>query len=90
MPKDILVSKKEFSKREFKSLNRFDNAIKISTVLKNFFNKGFRNLDSIKAILNFYYPEFDCSGLYDFWHLRIYDEKIFQCLENVLEKLKSE
>jgi predicted transcriptional regulator len=90
MPKENIEVEKEFTKRESKSLNRFDNAIKISTVLKSFFEKGFRNLDSIRAILSFYYPKDDFSQLYDFWHLRIYDEKIFTRLENVLEKLKAE
>lgn len=78
------------TKRETRNLIRFDNGLKVSQLFKDFFAIGFSNLDAIKSLIKFYYPDQDLNNLYDFWHLRAYDNNIYACLENILEKLKAE
>jgi len=78
----------EMTAREFKTLKRFDVALKSSQILKTFFDNGFKSYDALKAIVQFYYPKVDEAKLWDFWHFRSLDGEIVETLENVFEKLK--
>ena len=87
MPIDDKIMLKQ---RDFKTLRRIETAQKSSNVLRGFFDKGFKSFDALKAIVLNYYPEISESRLWDFWHFRIVDETISDCLIDVFEKLKSE
>ena len=87
MPIDDKIMLKQ---RDFKTLRRIETAQKSSTVLRGFFDKGFKSFDALKAIVLNYYPEISESRLWDFWHFRIVDESISDSLIDVFEKLKSE
>jgi hypothetical protein len=87
MPIDDNVMLKQ---RDFKTLRRIETAQKSSKILKDFFDKGFKSFDALKAIVLNYYPELPEGRLWDFWHFRIVDEEITASLEDVFEKLKAE
>jgi len=87
MPKETLSKVKV---REFKTLKRFDVALKSSKVLKTFFDKGFKNYDAFSAIVLHYNPELSEKRLWDFWHFRVIDEDICEKLTAVFEKLNNE
>lgn len=80
----------KLKQRDFKTIKRIKATQKSSNILCEFFNKGFKSFDALKAIVLNYYPEISESRLWDFWHFRIVDEDIAICLEDVFEKLKSE
>jgi hypothetical protein len=85
-----ILEKKEMSAREFKTLKRFNIALKSCKVLRDFFDKGFRSYEALKTIVQIYHPETDFNRLYDFWHFRNIDDDIAMMLEDVFEKLKQE
>lgn len=87
MPIDEIATLKQ---RDFKTLRRIETAQKSSKVLKDFFDKGFKSFDALKAIVLNYYPELPENRLWDFWHFRIVDEEITAALQDVFEKLKAE
>lgn len=87
MPKEILSKTKQ---REFKTLKRFDIALKSSEILKTFFNKGFKSYDAFSAIVLHYYPDIPEKRLWDFWHFRVIDEDICKSLVVVFDKLNNE
>lgn len=76
--------------RDIKTLNRIVSAQKSSSILRSFFDKGFKSFDALKAIVLNYYPKADELKLYDFWHIRIFDAEIVEILEDVFDKLKTE
>jgi hypothetical protein len=76
--------------REIQTLSRFENSVKSSVLLKDFFNKGFNSFIALRAIVSNYYPEITERELFDFWNLRKFDEELYLKLGNVFEKLKSE
>lgn len=80
----------KLKQRDVKTLVRIETAQKSANVLKDFFHKGFKSFDAIKAIVLNFYPALDEKKLWDFWHFRIIDEEIVEVLEDVFEKLKSE
>ena len=85
-----VVEEVKMKQRDFKTLKRIEAAQKSSTVLKSFFDKGFKSFDALRAIVLCYNPEMNQLRLYDFWHFRIVDEDICDVLESVFEKLKVE
>lgn len=85
-----VVEEKELTAREFKTLKRFDVALKACNVLKDFFANGFRSYEALKTIVQIYHPKTDFNRLYDFWHFRNIDDDIAVMLEDVFEKLKNE
>lgn len=87
MPNEILTKVKQ---REFKTLKRFDIALKSSKILRNFFEKGFKSYDALSAIVFNYYPDISENRLWDFWHFRKIDEDICEKLTDVFEKLNKE
>ena len=76
--------------REVKTLNRIVSSQKSANILRSFFEKGFTSFEALKAICKNYYPKVDENKLYDFWHIRIFDDSILEILEDVFEKLKVE
>ncbi|MFH6966449.1 hypothetical protein [Flavobacterium sp. FlaQc-28] len=87
MPVDEKI---KYSPRDIKTLKRIETAHKSAEVLKLFFNKGFKTFDALKSIVCHYYPEISEARLWNFWHFRQVDESIYNVLEDVFEKLKSE
>jgi len=87
MPIDTKMKMKQ---RDLKTLQRIDSMQKASSVLRKFFDKGFRNFDALEAIVLCYYPDMVVGKLYDFWHFRTFDVSISEVLEDVIEKLKAE
>ena len=85
-----IVEEVKMKQRDFKTLRRIEAAQKSSSVLRGFFDKGFKSFDALKAIVMIYNPEMNQVRLYDFWHFRIIDEDVCEILENVFEKLKAE
>lgn len=78
------------ARREFKTLTRIKTAQLTSSVLRDFFDKGFKSFEALRAIVMFYYPEMNERKLWDCWHFRRVDEAMCEALEDVFEKLKSE
>jgi hypothetical protein len=87
MPVDEITKIKQ---RDSKTEKRIQAANRNATILQLFFDKGFKSFDALKAIVLNYYPEMSEKRLWDFWHFRIFDQDISDCLEDVFEKLKSE
>ncbi|MFT5760903.1 MAG: hypothetical protein ACI8WA_000004 [Polaribacter sp.] len=87
MPK---IKSKNMKQRDFKTLRRFNIASDSCNVLKNFFQKGFKNFHALFAIVQNFHPEITEKMLWDFWHFRKFDEKMLNVLEGVYEKLKAE
>lgn len=87
MPNEVDENLKQ---RDFKTLKRFEAAKVQATVLKSFFEKGFKSYDAFYAIVKNYYPEISDKRLWDFWHFRILDDEISSKLVIVFEKLKAE
>lgn len=87
MPNEIISKGKQ---REFKTLKRFEIALKSSEILRSFFEKGFKSYDALSAIVLNYYPDISENRLWDFWHFRIIDEDICEKLTDVFDKLSKE
>lgn len=87
MPNDVNVKLKQ---RDLKTLKRIESIQKASVVLRNFFDKGFKNFNALEAIVLNYYPELSSAKLWDFWHFRSFDTSISEILEDVFNKLKTE
>lgn len=85
-----ILEVKDYTKRELQTKKRFEGAYKVSKVLKDFFEKGFRSFEALKSIMAFYYPEVDENQLFNLWNFRVFDEDIADKLMDVFEKLKSE
>ena len=81
---------KKMKPREIATLERFNNVIKASEVLKLFFDKGFTSVVALRAIVNHYYPEITYQKLIEFWNFRTCDPDILQKITIVLENLKKE
>ena len=75
---------------EYKTLKRFENAQKATKALQDFFARGFKSFDALKAIVLYYFPEITEVRLWDFWNQRISDDDIIDALDKVYENLKSE
>jgi len=73
-----------------RTLNRIENAAKISAVLKEFWKMGFHDFKSFKVIVTHYGIESDDKKLLDFWTFRWLDDDFLQKIEVVLNKLKAE
>ena len=80
----------KLKQRDIKTLKRIETAQKSSTILRSFFDKGFKSFDALKAIVQNFYPEVNENKLWDFFHFRIIDEDIAEILSDVFDKLKSE
>jgi hypothetical protein len=80
----------KLKQRDIKTLKRIETAQKSSTILRSFFDKGFKSFDALKAIVQNFNPEVNENKLWDFFHFRIIDEDIAEILTDVFEKLKSE
>jgi hypothetical protein len=76
--------------REKETINRFDTFHKCSSVLREFFNMGFKSFNALKAIMEFHYPDIDLVKLKRFWNCQLMDKEIVVKVTYVFEKLKSE
>lgn len=85
-----IVSLENSSVRDTKTLKRIITVQSSSTILRDFYNKGFKTFDALKSIVLHYYPEMSELKLYDFWHFRRVDAEMCAALEDVFEKLKAE
>ena len=85
-----MIVTEKLKARDRQTLNRIESAEKAASVLRIFFEKGFKNFDALKAIVMNYYPELSEKRLWDFWHFRIVDEDVCEILNDVFEKLKAE
>lgn len=75
---------------EKRTLERIHNANKISKVLKQFFEMGFKDFKSFKVIVTHYGVEIEDKKLLDFWTFRWLDNDFLVRIELVLNKLKRE
>jgi hypothetical protein len=78
------------SVRDNKTIKRIETAQKTSFILGCFFEKGFRNFESLYAIVYNFFPEIPKNRLWNVWHFRQIDELILEKLEVVFKKLKNE
>lgn len=76
--------------REKETINRFETFHKCSTILREFFNMGFKSFNALKAIMQFHYPDIDLVKLKRFWNCQLMDKDIVNKVVFVFEKLKSE
>lgn len=76
--------------REVKTRVRFTAAANQSKVLLGFFDKGFRNFESVRAIVLNFYPGVSEKKLWDFWHFRSFDQEVLKMLEDVFERISSD
>jgi hypothetical protein len=76
--------------REKETINRFDTYHKCSSVLREFFNMGFKSFNALKAIMQFHYPDIDLLKLKRFWNCQLMDKEIVVKVTFVFEKLKAE
>ena len=75
--------------REKETINRFETFHKCSTILREFFNMGFKSFNALKAIMQFHYPDIDLVKLKRFWNCQLMDKDIVNKVVFVFEKLKS-
>ena len=76
--------------REKETINRFDTFHKCSTILREFFNMGFKSFNALKAIMQYHYPDIDLVKLKRFWNCQLMDKDIVLKVVVVFEKLKNE
>jgi hypothetical protein len=76
--------------RENETKNRFKAYQECSSLLKGFFDKGFKSYPALKAIVQHYHPEVDIKKLKLLWNLNSIDFDTKVKLEDVFEKLKQE
>lgn len=75
---------------EKRTLDRINNAVKISAVLKQFYFMGFKDFRSFKVIVTHYGIDVSEKRLLDFWTFRWLDADFLEQIEIVLDKLKKE
>ena len=80
----------EIKPNEKRTLDRIENAVKISKVLKQFFEMGFKDFRSFKVITSHYGVDVPEKKLLDFWTFRWLDSDFLEEIEVVLNKLKQE
>lgn len=85
----MLYQNNKLKQRDLKTLVRFETAYNTSSILINFFNKGFKSYESFRAIILNYHPEIQDKRLWDFWHFRIIDNEICTKAQEVFNKLES-
>lgn len=78
------------TKREKATKKRFENVERVNQVLKLFFNNGFKSLEALTPLAQFYYPEFTDAEIKNFFHFRKLTDDMIAKMENVLEQLKKE
>jgi len=76
--------------REKETINRFETFHKCSSILREFFNMGFKSFNALKAIMQFHYPDIDLVKLKRFWNCQLMDKDVVQKVVTVFEKLKNE
>jgi hypothetical protein len=86
MPKSV----QKLKPHEKRTLQRIENAAKISAVLSDFFKMGFKDFKSFKVIVTHYGVEIEEKKLLDFWTFRWLDNDFLSKIEVVLNKLKNE
>lgn len=78
------------TKREKATKKRIENGQKAGLLLKLFFEKGFKSLDSVTTISRHYYEGLTVSEVNNFWHFRNVSDDMLVKMESVLEQLKKE
>jgi hypothetical protein len=76
--------------REKQTLERFENVVIASEVLKKFYAKGFKSVQALHAIIYSYYPETSYADVLNFWHFRKCSSEIIERFNNVFERLNYE
>ena len=76
--------------REKETINRFETFHKCSSILRVFFEMGFKSFPALKGLMVFYYPDIDMVKLKRFWNCQLMDADIVAKVETVFEKLKGE
>ena len=86
MPKTV----QKLKPHEKRTIERIVNASKISSVLKDFYEMGFKDFKSFKIIVTHYGVDIEEKKLLDFWTFRWLDNDFLLKIEVVLNKLKNE
>jgi len=76
--------------REQETINRFETFNKCSSILRDFFDMGFKSYPAFKGIMVFEYPDIEIVKLKRFWNCQLMDADIVLKVETVFEKLKGE
>ena len=76
--------------REKQTMERFQNVVNASEVLKKFYAKGFKSVSALHAIVYSYYPETNYNEIMNFWHFRNCSSDMIEKLNNVFERLNYE
>lgn len=76
--------------RENEAKKRFKTYHECSSLLRSFFDKGFKSYPALKGIVQHYYPDVDVKKLKLIWNLSSIDFDTKIKLENVFEKLSQE
>lgn len=84
------LSVQKLKPNEKRTIERIENAAKISCVLKEFYQMGFKDFKSFKVIVMHYGVEVEEKKLLDFWTFRWLDNEFLSRIDVVLNKLKSE
>ena len=84
------IKAQKLKPHEKRTLDRIHNASKISAVLNQFFEMGFKDFKSFKVIVTHYGIEIEEKKLLDFWTFRWLDIDFLSKIEVVLNKLKAE
>lgn len=88
--KNMPTTEKEMKTRDKQTLNRFQNAVNASNVLSIYFQKGFKSVAAIHAVVRSFFPEVEYLEMLNYWNLRKCDPKLTEKLNTVLEKLNHE
>lgn len=88
--KNMLNKDKKMKVRDKQTLDRFENVVKGSEVLRKFFEKGFKSVSALHAVVYSFYPETTYMDILNFWNFRKCSEEMVEKLNIVLEKLNYE
>lgn len=84
------IKETKMKPNEKRTLDRINNAVKISVVLKQFYQMGFKDFKSFRVITSHYGIDVSEKKLLDFWTFRWLNSEFLEKIEIVLDKLKKE
>lgn len=84
------LTSKNLKVRDSQTLERFDNVVNATEVLRKFFAKGFKSVTALHAVVQSFYPEITYVDMSNFWNFRKCSSEMVDKLNVVLERLNHE
>lgn len=76
--------------RDKQTLARFENVVEASKVLSKYFEKGFKSVAALHAVVRSFYPSVTYMEILNYWNFRKCSPDLTDKMNVVLEKLQHE